>query len=100
MNPYIIQRMAEGYEERQKETDFVAWLHGRYVYMAFATVMSNAFSKNSKAEYPNEPMLLSKSKAELSEDEKQIQRELFMAELQVMMQNFEATHPKSNNIEN
>lgn len=37
--------------------DLMAWNIGRYVMLAVGVVMSQAFSKNSSAKYPAEPLL-------------------------------------------
>lgn len=39
------------------EDDLNSWNTGRYVLLAVGVVMSQAFSKNSKAEYPAEPII-------------------------------------------
>lgn len=70
---------------------------GIYVMDAVGVSLARAFSKNSKAEYMKEPLLetAEKNNKELSEEEKQRQRELFVANLQTMQTNFELEHPKS-----
>lgn len=94
LNPYIINRIIDGYKDKQKETDFYLWLQGKYTYIAMSTVMANAFGKGKKVDYIEEPLLAHSEEKELTEEQKQVQRDLFMAQLNVMMANFEATNKK------
>lgn len=100
MNPYILHCIVMGYEEQRKEHDLIAWRNGRYNFIAFATVMHNAFSKNKSLDYPETPMSFEDrpKEKELSEEELQVQRELFMAQLLNMKTNFEITHPKEQEV--
>lgn len=42
-------------EDKEREQNYEAWLYGVYVYEAVGTVLDNAFSKRSKARYPDKP---------------------------------------------
>lgn len=46
-------------ELKQRESDYIAWLHGIYSNDAFVNVISNAFGNKKKAKllYPKEPRL-------------------------------------------
>lgn len=67
---------------------------GAYVQSAFSTSLSNAFNKRSKAKYLDKPIMkeMEENNKELSEEELQKQRELFVAKLMAMQTNFELNH--------
>ena len=63
---------------------------GNYGISALIVAIDKCFSKKPKAEYIKEPILSKKIENDgLTEEEKQKQRELFVAKLQVMQTNFE-----------
>lgn len=58
----------------EKEFEFEdekAWMYGYYTYVAFGTVMSNAFSKkgSKSVEYPKEPMTQRVETREMTQEE-------------------------------
>lgn len=69
--PELVGWVIEAEELRQKNVaihdDFVSWNTGRYVMIAVGTVLSQAFSKNSTAKYPNEPVLATELDDRLAE---------------------------------
>lgn len=80
----------------RERADEYAWAAGMYNMAAFGVVLSKAFSKNSKAEYPKET-ILQKVKAEKAEDnmteeEIELARKEFVASLMTMQANFEMNH--------
>lgn len=70
-DPEILQYAIETESIRQKNQaildDTLAWNTGRYVMAAVGVVLSQAFSKNSQAKYPSEPMLAIQLDKELAE---------------------------------
>lgn len=84
---------------RLQEIDQMAHMFvGNYVISAFATVLDGCFNgKKAKTEYIKEPVLISfeNQNKELSEEEIQAQQMAFMAKLEIMKTNFDATHKKS-----
>ena len=96
MNPRIVKVCIEGYKNkinRDLEYDnYVAFLSGIYVRDALASTVGNMFSKKSSKpiEYPKEPYPVTQKQQEYNEEqEKERQRQLFMARLQAMQTNFE-----------
>ena len=64
-----------------------AWLNGLYVYSAFQTVYANAWTKNSKAEYPSKPIPLSEADAKKElEEERRIKMEKLYAYMNKQME--------------
>lgn len=57
-DPYIAKAYREAQELRLEAQNQQLWLQGMYIYNAFAVVLANSFSKNSKSEYPKEPYTL------------------------------------------
>ena len=51
--------------------DVLAWNTGRYVQLAVGVVLSQAFSKNSQAKYPTEPMLATELDERLAEQKRE-----------------------------
>lgn len=96
MNPHIINLLLEGHNEKIKELDTLAWSFGHYVLSAVATSIENNFAKHPKAKYIKEPLMkeIERKNKPMTEEELQKQRELFVAQLQVMQANFELSHPK------
>jgi len=66
-------------------------LQGQYFAEALLSTVGNMFKKKAQKphEYPNKPFEFKENKKELSEEELQKQRELFVAKLQVMKANFD-----------
>lgn len=60
-DPDIVNYAIEVAEINQKQeailSDISAWNTGRYVMLGVGVVLSQAFSRNSQAKYPSEPML-------------------------------------------
>ena len=80
------------YKNKQRIKDEEMWMWwGNYGISALIVAIDRCFSgKKSKAEYIKEPILSQTFKDDgLTEEEKQKQRELFVAKLQVMQTNFE-----------
>ena len=82
------------YKLKRKIRDEDLWLQGLYNMKAFGVVLSNMFCKNSKAKYFETPISHDKivQETELTEEELQKQRELFVAKLMAMQKNFELNH--------
>lgn len=106
MNPHIINILIKGHAEKTKEeiekANVIAHLQGQYIAEALLCTVGNMFSGKSskKHKYPNKPYELNKSKKEMTEEELQRQRELFVAKLQVMKANFEIDHKKKEEAQN
>lgn len=99
MNPHKIKCTAKGFEEKQKQEDYMNWLNGKYFISALETVVSACLSKNSNVQYFEEPLfsLAEKEKHKndlLPEKERVEQTKSFFAMLQIMQANFEREHPK------
>ena len=90
--PNELRSFYKSYKQKQRIRDeemYMWW--GNYGISALIVAIDRCFSgKKSKAEYIKEP-ILSKTfeNDELTEEEKQKQRELFVAKLQAMQTNFE-----------
>ncbi len=83
---------------KQKRKDEELWLQGFYNLNAFSTVLANMFNKHSKAKYLDCPISHEKGEKgekQMSEEELQKQRELFVAKLIAMQKNFELNHKDS-----
>lgn len=86
-DPELVAFAIEATEIRQKNDiiaqDLLAWNTGRYVLAAFGTVLSQAFSKNSTAEYPREPVMAAELDERLAEQKRERelirQRDSFLA---------------------
>ena len=78
--------------KEQDELQHMWW--GNYGISALIVAIDRCFSgKKSKAEYIKEPILSKTFENDgLTEEEKQKQRELFVAKLQVMQTNFELSN--------
>lgn len=97
LTPKKIKAFEKAYELKRQIDDEKAYMQGIYTLKAFEVVISNVLSGLSKkklnVEYFKEPLL--KANHEPSEEEKQKQREEFVAMLETMKANFELTHKKS-----
>jgi len=73
--PELVRYAIEAAELRQKNdailADILAWNTGRYVMLGTGVVFSQAFSKNSSAKYPREPMLGPELDDELAEQKRE-----------------------------
>ena len=90
--PKELEPYDKAYEIQIKEQDMLQHMWwGNYGISALIVAIDRCFSgKKSKAEYIKEPILSQTFKDDgLTEEEKQKQRELFVAKLQVMQTNFE-----------
>ena len=102
MTPKILSLIIEGRKQRIKEKieydNYISYIQGVYFADALKGTVGNMFKKNnSKAyEYAKKPYKLNEKK-ELTEEELQKQRELFVAKLQVMKANFELSR-KDNSV--
>lgn len=54
--PELTQAYRAAYKIRKEERNWELWLAGLYFNHAMNVALSNAFSKNSKAEYMSEPI--------------------------------------------
>lgn len=68
----------KGYKLEMKRKDEEAWMQGYYNMLAFNTVLSKAFDKNSKAEYPAQSLMALNENKKLSPKE-QVDKELMSA---------------------
>lgn len=83
---------------RRMAQDERDWLMGIYNFEAFSLAIGNAFRKKGAKphEYRKTPILREmKFSSQMSEHEKDLQRQLFVAKLQAMQANFELTHSKN-----
>lgn len=94
MNPHRITLHVKAYSKKQRNdiefSNLIAYIQGQYIVEALLCTVGNMFSdkKSSAFEYPNKPYELGKSKEELTEEELQIQRDVFVARYMTMMHNF------------
>lgn len=100
LNPRKLNILLEGFKLRRKVKDEEAWLLGGYTYEAVSVAVSNVLRKKGQKaksyfEVLNKPLLsnISENK-EMTEEEKQKQREALMAKLHVMQTNFNLKHGK------
>lgn len=74
-DPRIVGYVIECEEIRQRNSviknDLLAWNTGRYVMMGVGVVLSQAFSKNSTAKYPNEPLIATEIDEALAEQKRE-----------------------------
>lgn len=88
-------------EKRKYDYDnAMAHLHGIYVRDALLSTVGNMFSKDAKFEYPKEPYGNEEIQKELTEEELDAQRKLFVANLELAKSNFERNHPPKIKTEN
>ena len=97
LNPHIIKILikadAEKHKTKMQEANIIAHLQGQYFMEALYATVGNMFSGKTvkKHKYPEKPYELYKNK-ELTEEDLQKQRELFVARLMAMQTNFELNH--------
>lgn len=92
MNPRVIKLLIKGHEEKIKEQDYLSWVHNQYTLSAVMVAIENCFAgRKAKLKYIEKPLLqqIEEKNKPMSEEEKQRQRELFVAKLEVMKANFE-----------
>ena len=90
--PNELRAFYKAYKNKQRIKDEETWMWwGNYGLSALIVAIDRCFGgKKSKAEYIKEPILSQTFKDDgLTEEEKQKQRELFVAKLQVTQTNFE-----------
>lgn len=99
--PFILECYVKGYEQARErkleESNSLAHLQGQYIVEALLSTVGNMFSGKSakKFKYPDKPYELNTQRnKELTEEELQRQRELFVARLEAMKTNFELNHNK------
>lgn len=96
-NPHKVNLRIKAFnKEEKRKYDYdnaMAHLHGVYVRDALLCTVGNMFSKE-KFEYPKIPYGEEEIERELTEQEKQAQLDLFVANLESMKTNFEMNHPK------
>lgn len=99
MNPRKMKPYTEAYRILKKEQNFMMYIQGRYFADALLCTVGNMFKdKHSKAfDYPKEPYSLFEAKVELTEEEKQRQRENLILSLKIMQTNFNINHNKGGN---
>lgn len=97
MNPRILSAIAEGYNQRVRNADYMNWINGQYTLAAVTVgVERNLAGRKAKSEYPQNPFFeeIEKQNKPLSDDELQKQRELFVERLKTMQSNFEISRGK------
>ena len=97
MNPRILSAIAEGYNQRVRNADYMNWINGQYTLAAVTVgVERNLAGRKAKSEYPQNPFFeeIEKQNKPLSDDELQKQRELFVERSKTMQSNFEISHGK------
>lgn len=74
-DPAIVRYAIDAERVRQRNQtiadDTMAWNTGRYVLYAVGVVMSQAFSKNSTAKYPSEPMIATELDDQLKDQKRE-----------------------------
>ena len=104
LNPHKVKLRIEAYNKKRKqEFDYdnaLAHLSGVYIRDALLATVGNMFSKNASFEYPKKPYGAEDIERELTEKEKDEQRRLFVANLELMKANFELNHPPKHENEN
>ena len=100
--PKILKAYDKAHMIRLQEIDQMAHMVvGNYVISAFSVVLDACFNgKKAKSEYPDEPVLIRAEKRNkgLAEEEKRVQRMAFIAKLEIMKSNFDATHKTKSEI--
>ena len=86
---YPYERAYRMEKEQKDELQHLWW--GNYGISALCFAIEHCFSKNPKSEYIKNPIMqdMDNQSNEMTEEELQRQRELFVAKLQVMKTNFE-----------
>lgn len=63
-DPYLLVNYIEADEIKTRRFNEKLWLQGLYNHIALNTSLSNAFSKNSHAKYPESPFPITKQEQE------------------------------------
>lgn len=93
---YIAKAYSEKVEADFKIADTMAFIQGRYMVDALLCTVGNMFGgKNAKFSYPEQAYSMANQERELTEEEKQRQREEFIATLQTMERNFNLNKRKT-----
>lgn len=96
--PNDLRAYEKGYEIRLKTNDRLIWAYcGNYVLSAVAVAVEAILAgKKAKGKYIDTPLFdnAGTENKELSEEELQKQRELFVAKLMIMKTNFDLNHKK------
>ena len=89
--PKILEAYNKAYTMRLKDVDRLAWAFcGNYVLSAVAVAVEACLAgKKAKGKYMETPIFERKTANELSEEDIQMQRNLFVAQLEAMKTNFE-----------
>ena len=94
MNPHKIDIYVQGVNQKAKRefemSNVIAHIQGMYFVDALLCTVGNMFKdKHSETfEYPKKPYDFNGDSSELTEDEIEVQRELFVARYMTMMNNF------------
>lgn len=98
LTPKKIKAFEKAYDLKRKVDDEKAYMQGVYNLKAFEVVLSQLVAgfakKKCNNEYFKEPLLRKNTDGGLSEEEKQRQREEFVAMLERMKAKFDMTHKK------
>lgn len=92
--PLDLEPYAKMDEMRQKRIDQNSWVQGMYTMCAVGCIVAQALGNGADAEYPKKPFTLSGDE-NLTEEEKQRERDALVAQLQIMQANFELSHGNS-----
>ena len=91
----ITNAYSEKLQEDFKIADTVSFVQGQYMIQALLCTVGNMLGgKNTKYEYPERPFTLREQEEELTEDEIERQRQLFIASLETMQHNFNLNKEK------
>ena len=96
MTPRILNIHAKAYKQsiiqKRDYDNYIAYLQGAYVRDALISTVGNMFKKKGQKpiEYPDRPYeMQTKSKREVTEEDKELQRQAFWQSLFDMQANFE-----------
>lgn len=94
LNPRKLDSIFAGYKAKLKEDDYKNWLNGIYTQSAvFVSIDIALNGRKSKSKYLKRPLLEEmENQQNMSEEEMQKQRELFVAKLLAMQANFNINH--------
>lgn len=93
--PKELEPFLEAHKKKELLKDEELWRMGLYVQAAVSVAVEhNLAGKKAKSKYLKKPLLqeLKEKNKPMSEEELQRQRELFVANLEVMKTNFELNH--------
>lgn len=96
--PADLEPYAKAHKMEVMENDtIIHTVCGNYVLSAVSVAVEHCFAgRKARSKYIDKPIMrqIEENNKPLSEDELQRQRELFVANLEVMKANFELNHPK------